>query len=262
MNNNDFRYMRQGQQLKDLKSKEQKLLLPYKKETGGKNCALLMLHGFSSSPAVYRYVIPKIKNYDAVICPVLPGHAESIECFSQVQASQWLHYTQELCRDLNNNYEKVDLLGLSLGGLLACELIKTCSINHLYLLAPALKLHMNIPRMLYIARVFKYLGFIHLRNAAGNILSKEHAEITYRKLPLTTIIELLQLVSNYQWQAPNCPIDLFLGAHDLVVDSKAVEKLFLPLANAQIHWLKNSAHVLPLDNDLNEILNCINQEEV
>ncbi|HHT9879871.1 TPA: alpha/beta hydrolase, partial [Legionella pneumophila] len=27
------------------------------------------------------------------------------------------------------------------------------------------------------------------------------------------------------------------------------------------HWLKNSAHVLPLDNDLNEIIDCINKSK-
>ncbi len=261
MNINDFRYMRQGQQLSDLKLKERQLLTPLNQRGSKKEHALLILHGFSSSPAVYRYLIPKIKAYDAIVCPVLPGHAESIHQFSQAKATQWLASAQDLCASLIKEYQKVDVLGLSLGGLLSCELSKTCAVNHLYLLAPALKLHMNVPTMLNTARLFNYLGFVHLRNAAGNILNTEHAEITYRKLPLTTIIEMLQLVHNYQWQAPSCPVDLFLGAHDLVVDSKAVEELFLPLNNTHIHWLNNSAHVLPLDNDLSEIINCVNKKE-
>lgn len=261
MNINDFRYMRQGQQLSDLKPKEQQLLEPLNQRSERKEHALLILHGFSSSPAVYRYLIPKIKHYDAIICPVLPGHAESIYNFSQVKASEWLTAAQELCIELTQEYQKVDVLGLSLGGLLSCELSKVCVLNHLYLLAPALKLHMNVSVMLNTARLCKYLGFVHLRNAAGNILNTEHAEITYRKLPFTTIIEMLQLVHNYQWQIPTCPVDLFLGAQDLVVNSHAVEELFLPLTNTQIHWLKNSAHVLPLDNDLDEIIQCINLKE-
>ena len=261
MNINDFRYMRQGQQLSDLKSEESSLLIPIDQQGKNKEHALLILHGFSSSPAVYRDLIPKIKHYDAIVCPVLPGHADSINSFSKSKGCEWLKAAEEHCATLINEYKKVDVLGLSLGGLLSYKLSHSFALNHLYLLAPALKLHLNIPLMLRTAQLFRSLGFIHLRNAAGNILNTEKGEITYRKLPLNTIIEMLQLVKNNQWQDPCCPVDLFLGAHDLVVNSHEIEKLFLPFANVKIHWLKNSAHVLPLDNDLDEIVACINKKE-
>lgn len=258
MNINDFRYMRQGKQLAELTAKDIPLLKPLNQHGTKKKRALLVLHGFSSSPAVYRFLIPKIKHYDAIVCPVLPGHADSILAFSQIKAQDWLDKTQELCAELTRNYQQVDVLGLSLGGLLACELSKKFPLNHLFLLAPALKLHLNIRSMLKTAKLFKCLGFVHLRNAAGNLLSQEHAEITYRTLPLATIIELLQLVHNHSWIAPTCPTDLFLGAQDAVVNSTQVEQLFQSLANVQIHWLNDSAHVLPLDNDLEQIIHCIN----
>lgn len=258
MNINDFRYMRQGKQLRGLEPAEAPLLQPIRQYNQKTERALLVLHGFSSSPAVYRSILPKIKKYDAIICPTLPGHGDSIDAFSQFTAANWLDASRTLCDELVNKYRKVDVLGLSLGGLLACELSKQFNLNHLFLLAPALSLRMHIAPVLKMTRVFKSLGFIHLRNAAGNLLNEQLAEITYRKLPLATIIEMLQLVLNYQWIAPTCPVDLFLGAHDEVVCSKSVAQLFQPLANARIHWLKNSAHVLALDNDLNEIIECIN----
>jgi carboxylesterase len=118
---------------------------------------------------------------------------------------------------------------------------------------------MPIGFMLQLAQVLKYIGFYQFRNISGNLITNEHAEITYRKLPVSAIIEMLTLAHTYQWVPPKCPIDLFLGAHDAVVASAEVEKLFLPLPNATIHWLKNSAHVLPLDNDYNEVIQCINK---
>ena len=262
MNINDFRYMRQGQQLSDLNLSETSLLNSFNQRSNKHDRALLVLHGFSSTPAVYRFLIPKLKQYDAIICPILPGHADSIHTFSQIKARDWLNAAQNLCGSLVTEYKKLDVLGLSLGGLLACELSKQFTLNHMYLLAPSLKLHMNVNTMLKTARLCKYLGFVHLRNAAGNILNTEHAEITYRKLPVTTIIEMLQLVQQYQWSPPNCPTDLFLGTNDLVVNSEAVEQLFRPLAHTRIHWLHNSAHVLPLDNDLDKIIQCINSNSM
>ena len=261
MNINDFRYMRQGKQIAELEPRELPSLETLDQRGSKKERALLAIHGFSSSPAVYRYLIPKIKGYDAIVCPRLPGHGQSINAFSQSTASEWLAASRTLCAELLNEYQKVDVLGVSLGALLACELSKEFKLNHLFLLAPALKLHMNVGLLLKTAQLAKCLGFVHLRNEAGNIINEDHAEITYRKLPLSTIIEILQLIQNHQWTPPSCPIDLFLGAKDAVVASAKVEQLFTPLANVNIHWLNNSAHVLPLDNDLKLIIQCINKKD-
>ncbi len=252
--------MRRGKQLSDLNNAEFNLLDPVNIRGSGTDRALLVLHGFSSSPAVYRYLIPQIKKYDAIICPVLPGHAESIEAFSQSKATDWLTKATKTCEELTKEYKKVDVLGLSLGGLLACELGHRFTLNHLYLLAPALKLHMHVNSMIKLAQVLKSLGFNHLRNGAGNLKTDDHAEIAYRKLPISTIIEMLTLQNQYQLIAPKCPVDLFLGTYDQVVASQQVEQIFSDLPNVTIHWLKNSAHVLPLDNDLQEIVDCINKE--
>ena len=259
MNNNDFRYMWRGKQLSGLTTAETPLLKSVDQRGTGNERALLLLHGFSSSPAVYRCIIPQIKHYDAIVCPALQGHAESIEAFSLSKARDWQTTANKTCDALLNEYKKVDVLGLSLGGLLACELSQRFTLNHLFLLAPALKLQMHVRFMLKLAQVLKCLGFYQLRNNAGNLLTNKQAEIAYRKLPISTIIEMLNLSQSYQWVAPTCPVDLFLGAHDEVVASKEVEQLFAPLPNATIHWLKNSAHILPLDNDFKEIIQCINR---
>ncbi len=260
MKADDFRYMRRGKQIGDLSPQDLHLLQAINHRQSSKTeRALLVLHGFSSSPAVYRYLIPQITGYDAIVCPVLPGHADSIQAFSRVKATDWLATAQTHCASLIKEYKKVDVLGLSLGGLLACELAQQYPINHLYLLAPALKLHMNIPLMLKIAKFLKCLGFHNLRNRAGNILAEQYAEIAYRKLPLTTVIEMLQFAQRYQWTPPHCPVDLFLGLHDEVVASKEVEELFMALPEVKIHWLNRSAHVLPLDDDINEMIQCLNQ---
>ena len=56
------------------------------------------------------------------------------------------------------------------------------------------------------------------------------------------------------------PTDLFLGSFDEVVDSEQVAKRFFNAPQCNIHWLQNSAHVLPLDNDVNAIIDCMNHQ--
>lgn len=254
----DFRYMRRGVQLGALSGADVSLLMPITQQSKQKNKALLLLHGFSSSPAVYRYLVPQLQGYDAIFCPALPGHAESVAAFATAKASDWLFAVQQHYERLSQEYLIVDVLGLSLGGLLACELSKRYTLHHLYLLAPALKLRQPIAPLLRLAKILHTLGFTYLQNKAGNIMHPQRAEIAYRQLPIATIIEILQLVDGFCWQPPSCPVDLFLGHYDEVVNSNAIEALFASLPNANIHWLMNSAHVLPLDNDLAAIVDCIN----
>lgn len=259
---NDFRYMQQGCVVDDLHPEDADLLKSQQlfKNPKKKRKALLMLHGFSSTPAVFRLMTPQIKPYDLIDIPALAGHAQSINSFSKVSATTWLENLNIHCQKLFDHYEQVDILGLSLGGLLACKLNHIFDFERTFLLAPALKLALpySIPFYLRLAKIMRYLGFVEIRAFAGNISSDQHAEIAYRRQPLSTIIELLQLVQQHQSHALKGRVDLFLGAQDLVVDTHSIKQLFNDSPQVTTHWLEQSAHVLPLDYDVQQIIACIN----
>lgn len=258
MNINDFRYMWQGQPIKTLTGQECYLLDPIHKQGKANQHALLLLHGFSSSPAVYRLLLPALQPlYDTIICPVLPGHADSLAAFSITKATAWITTAEKACEQLINTHRHVDVLGLSLGGLLACHLSQHFGLHHLYLLAPALVLNMNLSCALAYAHVLHWLGFQYLRNQAGNLQGHEHCELAYRQLPITTVIELLTLIQSFHFTAPTCPTDLFLGQFDKVINGPLVAARFNTLSNTTLHWLPNSAHVLPLDTDRELIIQCV-----
>ncbi|MFA6303423.1 MAG: YqiA/YcfP family alpha/beta fold hydrolase [Legionella sp.] len=255
----EFSYMQRGKHVRPLEASELALLGPIDQRGKGKDRALLALHGFSSTPAVFRLLLPKLQQYDAIVSPLLSGPELGIKALANSKASDWLNTSIKACAELCQNYKQVDVLGLSLGGLLACELSKIYSLNHLYLLAPALKLHLKVKACLKVAKILQSLGIYSLKNKAGNLVTSEHAEIAPRRIPLSIIIEMLQYNLNYQWIVPKCPVDVFLGVQDAVVASDQVAKMFADAPNAKIHWLDNSAHVLPLDNDFDAIAACITE---
>jgi carboxylesterase len=257
MNIDDFRYMWRGKHRQILKDKDAALLEPINIRREGHQRALLLLHGFSSSPAVFRELTPTLTNYNAIVCPTLPGHGKNIHAFSAVKASEWLSAAEHTCSELMKQYKHVDILGLSLGGLLACHLTKHVTPRRLYLLAPALALRLNIPLALTTTRILNWLGFKCLRNQAGNLCSELYNELSYRQLPISTIFEILTLIQDFKFSPPQCPTELFLGSFDEVVDSGKVAKLFATLPNVETHWLKHSAHVLPLDEDRDYIVECV-----
>ena len=106
--------------------------------------------------------------------------------------------------------------------------------------------------------MFHAFGLKQLKNRAGNLHTKTHDELAYRKLPLCTITELFTLIEQCEFTERTYPIDLFLGRHDDVVDSNYVAKQFESNPNCNTHWLEHSAHALPLDGDIDSIITCIN----
>lgn len=257
MNLNDLRYMRRGVHLSVLKPENATLLEAIDRRNGKKQNALLLLHGFSSSPAVYRHLLNSFSEYDTIIAPVLPGHASSLDDFATMKTSELLQYVEQICASLIHEYQHVDVMGLSLGGILACHLARNYNLHHLYLLAPALDLHLATTKIIKLARLLKWLGFYRVRNEAGNIYTSSNCEIAYQQLPLTSIIELLEFIDHFEFIAPTCPTDLFLGKYDEVVASQLVASRFMNSNNTTIHWLENSAHILPLDGNIEAISNCV-----
>ena len=216
----DFCFMRQGKLLASLKPQEQSLLQPLiiKKASSGR--ALLMIHGFASSPAVYREMIHQLTNYDALFCPLLPGHGRNLQDFSETKGTDWLTFIEKTFDDIAQNYEEIDVLGLSLGGLLACHLAQKKAVGRLYLLAPALALTQTPYIPSWMVKLCHFLGLRYITNRGGSLLNTHSSELTFRQLPLTCIYEIFQLVEKFEFTPFSNNTLVFLGKYDKVSEIK------------------------------------------
>ena len=258
-NLDDFVWMYKGKQIHTPHQNELSLMLPKEEKSHDqKKTALLMLHGFSSSPAVFRQLAPQIDKYDCIYIPQLAGHGTNLRDFETSTAQKWLSSGCDAYQHLAKSYEHVDVLGLSLGGLIACHLAHQFPIHHLYLLAPALDLVSSLPALLKISKICHKLGFKFVRNVGGRVFRSKEEELLYRLLPLPTVIEILNFIQNYQHKGWTHPTTLFLGTHDNVVNSTSVINKLTNCLNMDIVLLENSGHVLPLDEDLQQIIKMIN----
>ncbi len=256
----DFRWFMQGKAQKAATEKDESLVRTVDIDNGKKRRAIIMLHGFSSTPAVYRLIYPHLKRFDRILIPRLPGHGRSIESFAKSTAREWLSSAEAYSRDLLNHYEEVEIMGLSMGGLIAAMLCQHLPFRHAFLLAPALNLTMNITCSLKFSKVMDFIGFHQYRAAAGSLHQKKHLELAYRRLPMSTIKEILNLVQTYHHESLKCSADVLLGKYDKVVQSQEVEQRFTNDEKTTVHWLDNSDHILPLDGDLSYIIELVNQE--
>lgn len=256
----DFAFMCRSKIIRPLNESDIPQLMPIDlKLSKRRKRALLLLHGFASSPAVYRAMLPHFQGYDRIVCPVLPGHGQSIQAFAQCTAQDWRASAFEHCAQLVDAYSEVSVLGFSIGGVLGLELSHAFPLHHLYLLAPALKLYYSLTLAQLAARTLISLGCSRLVNHAGDFYTDRYQELTYHHLPIPAIVEVLKLIQSQTYQPPGCATDLFLGRHDKVVHSRIVAQHYARHPQVQIHWLQHSAHMLPLDGDIELLLQHVNR---
>ncbi len=261
INTEDFVFLRQGKIIQEFGTEDKPMLAPIDVRGPEKTHALMLLHGFGATPAVYRAMLPTLSTqYDAVVGPIFPGHCENLEAFAKANDKVWYETAEQTYLALTKEYQHVDVMGLSLGGLIACQLSQKYTIHHLYLLAPALSLKIfAVKPLLILAKIMRALNIKSLTNQGANLHASQYAELLYKKLPLSAIIAIFKRIDGYSWWRPTCPTDLFLGYFDEVVDSPKIAKKFAKKPNINIHWLMNSAHILPLDGDIDGILDVVSQ---
>ena len=78
---------------------------------------VLMLHGFSSSPAEFRRLAKKLaENNITCYCPLMPGHRTSPERMTIIKWYQWHDFLNNQLRVMEESCDKIFLVGNSLGG--------------------------------------------------------------------------------------------------------------------------------------------------
>ncbi len=252
----DFSFFQHGTPKTILDPAQSRCLESIAREKSGGHRALLLLHGFSSTPHTFKPFIEALyPDYDAVYAPLLPKHGENLAEFSRLTAQELLDFIDALGKKLTEAYHQVDVVGLSLGGVLAHHFCRSFPANNLFLLAPAFALQLPIQSAIALSSLLSNLGFAFLPSKAGNLCA-DVDELAYRLLPIRTIREILGLIKDYSFSIPLCKTHLFLGRHDAVIDSARVHSLF-ESSDTQITWLENSAHVLPIDTDKDTIIAAI-----
>ena len=101
--------------------------------------AAMLLHGFATNKLDFISIMPFLKKrYDAIFLEDLPGHGNngSLDDFT---VDNVINFVNEKYDELSLKYEKIDVYGYSMGGVLATYLAMNKNVNRIILLAPANK---------------------------------------------------------------------------------------------------------------------------
>ncbi|MCH5171985.1 MAG: alpha/beta fold hydrolase [Erysipelotrichales bacterium] len=118
--------------------------------------AILLLHGFATDKTDFNPIIPFLKKlYDHVENNNLPGH--SVLHLKGFTAKKTISDVEKQMIKLEKKYDVIDVIGFSMGGVLATHLASHYRVNKLVLLAPAnLYINANYP----ISRFKKFMEYL------------------------------------------------------------------------------------------------------
>ncbi len=111
---------------------------PIRLDTLGAKTAVLLLHGFGDTPQTLSYVTAELhRQGHTVYAPLLPGHGRTVYQFAESDGEQWLAEANAALLDLTGRYDRVGIVGLSMGGALAIQLAaRAPDVRALVLVAP------------------------------------------------------------------------------------------------------------------------------
>jgi carboxylesterase len=103
--------------------------------------AVLVIHGFTGRTSEMSFLAEHLNGLGyTVSVPRLPGHGTNGKDFLQSDRHQWLRHVVDSYLELRARYNRVYVVGLSMGGVLAVLLASTMSPDALALCAPALRI--------------------------------------------------------------------------------------------------------------------------
>jgi carboxylesterase len=217
--------------------------------------AVLCLHGLTGTPYEVRPPAEALaaKGF-ACAGPELPGHGSSPGELARTSRSDWLHAVAAAFDELARQHERVYVLGLSMGGVLALELATRRAVAGLVVIAAPLHL-----RPLVRHAVPLLARFVTSLPKTPAILDPEARRVHpgYDRMPLAAVRELLELQREVSAKLDRvtAPLQLLYSKSDPTVPVSNADWIRERVAPSprEVHLFERSAHVLPVDYDRAEV---------
>lgn len=233
------------------------LSLPARPElTGGRPLGVLLLHGFSGSPAGMKpWAHALAERGYAVEVPLLPGHGTRWQDLNKVAWTDWYAEAERALDRLRAGTEGVVVGALSMGGSLALRLAEErgADVAGLVLVNPFVS---STRKELAVLPLLKR-AVPSLKGVVNDIKKPGQDEVGYERLPLRGVAAVMEM-----WRAvvPDLgkvtqPVLYFRSEVDHVIDASSSPTVLGGISSADVEEriLTDSYHVATLDNDAERI---------
>ncbi|MBM4386615.1 MAG: alpha/beta fold hydrolase [Deltaproteobacteria bacterium] len=223
----------------------------------------LVLHGFTSHISCVSGVEEALKEFKLPYrFPILRGHGTRYEDLAGVKASDWYEDAENALLDLYQEADRIVVVGLSMGGLVALDLAgrHQDKVAGLALVAAALEfadpLAMLTP---LIAKVVKYWKAPNPYNDKG--CAKKNRN--YLKFPTDAFASLYYYSKEMKNRLSfvKAPAMIFQSQRDTIVAPKSAKIIYEKISSRdkEIRWFAKSGHEMLLDCEAEQVISEIHE---
>lgn len=216
----------------------------------GGSDGVLMVHGFSGSPASLRPMGEWFAGQDVFVLGVrLPGHGTSVDDFRRHRWPAWVGALEEGLEDLRGSCRRVVVLAQSFGAALAVHAAAEHPdrVDGLALLSPYL-----FDWRLAAVPIGRF--FVREKEGVGDDINKPHVtEVAYERIPIEAIETMSRFMRIARRQLPKvqAPTLVFRPGEDHAIPRSNPRRVFDALGSTHKELVDcpNSFHAISLDND-------------
>ena len=211
---------------------------PFYRKQPKADTAVLLIHGILSTPRHFDFLIPHIPTEYSVYNILLTGHGGSVADFSKASMMQWKDQIASILTELEAQYDRIFVIGHSLGSLLALHAYQTHNaISGLILLNTPLSPKLPLTMM---GRSLRFaFGNVHTDDP-NDVLCYQDLGILlepylWKYIPwIPNFISLLRLAHKCRSLTSKlqCPCYVFLGHKDELVRISSRR------------WLQNNSNII------------------
>lgn len=220
--------------------------------TGGRRVGVLVLHGFTGSPASMRPWAQDLhaRGY-AVEMPLLPGHGTTWVDGNKATWRDWYGGAEAAFERLSADNDRLVVVGLSMGGCLTLRLAaeKQDRVSGVVVVNPWLS--SSDPRMRLLPVLSRVVPSITAHT--NDIKMAGQDEHAYDRVPARAVATVPEMWSDVvpRLRTVTQPVLFFHSSVDHTIDQSSVQTLRDNIGTADLtdRLLEDSYHVATLDND-------------
>ena len=220
----------------------------------GGDTACMLLPGFTNSPYEMREMGEFLNRLGySVSIPLLPGHGTVPADLRKRKWVDWYEKSKSELFELRKEFERIYVIGFSMGASLALHLSAHYQINGVITLAPVLYLKNKLSFLSH----FIHLFFPYSKKLSGPDIRSDVKTISYNKIPVKSISELLKFSKHLRQDLRDIytPVLIIHARQDHVVDNKSAREIYHQISskNKRILELQESYHIITLDMEKDKV---------
>lgn len=209
--------------------------------------ACLFIHGLTGGPFELEPLADQIRrNGWHCQLPTLPGHENNLQQVGQVQWTDWVEGMEQTADRMKSEYGAFDLVGFSMGGLIAAYLTNRYPVRRLVLLNAAL---------IYVSPVHYGRELVNLIRT-GAFREEAAGKLTSARLKASWQFAKLVRHLKPEFKSIHTPTLIVQGLKDHVVHPFSARMIEQSIPGPkEVKWFPNSRHLICLDTEAEEVCN-------